>query len=159
MIFTHASGTQSWASIAISNSQASYPSSHDLGVVIPAGSVSGEYAFPVTGHRVFAVGAGTHTYYLLADEVFGNWRVNDLQLTAIYFSTAGTAEAVATVADSTGNNGGTAEPAASESAAARMPNGEQNTTERLLAELGSLQRRVAALEQGPNRLSTAAPQE
>jgi len=54
---------------------------------VEANAPSGEYRFPTSVNEVFAVGPGTHTFYLLAQEVSTVGFANDASLTLMYFTT------------------------------------------------------------------------
>lgn len=54
---------------------------------VEANAPSGEYRFPTSVNEVFAVGPGSHTFYLLGQEVSTVGFANDASLTLMYFTT------------------------------------------------------------------------
>lgn len=83
----HTSGTASRIIAGINVNQDLSFSSITRVPWVEAAAPSGQYRFPTSVNEVFAVPAGTHTFYLLAQEVSTVGFANDASLTLMYFST------------------------------------------------------------------------
>jgi len=83
------SGTEAQdCDFALSDQEAVMPTTH-FGLAFPGHLGAGNYDTPLTIHELFPVaGEGTYTYYLLADESLGQYRVYDKKMTLVYIPTA-----------------------------------------------------------------------
>jgi hypothetical protein len=90
--FYHINGSTSSVNFGVSTSSSSLPGSQDIGIYLPSTLPTGSYYFPVTPQTVFTLGAGTHTLYLLGDQLAigagGSIDAYDMQLTLIYIPTS-----------------------------------------------------------------------
>jgi len=87
---THTNGTDTSADFGVSDSDASLPNNQDLYLEWPSHlPSSSHYSMPVTVHSIFEVPSdGSHTFYLLGDELSGDIDCFDMQLSIIYFPTS-----------------------------------------------------------------------
>ncbi len=65
-----------------------FASGRVLSLVNPSSLATATYYYPVSVQGVFAVPAGTSTFYLLGDEAVGSWRAREMQLTLLFVPTA-----------------------------------------------------------------------
>lgn len=149
--FFHTNGSNSEARFGVSDVAGSLPANQDVGVFIPLGAATGIYTYAVTVHGLFSVTSGAHTFYLLADENFGDAHVYDAQLTLAYFPTAyGTVTptlkpVVQNVPDhGTAATGHAMTPA---EIAAEQAEAEKFNTERMARELMEVKMRMQKLEE------------
>jgi hypothetical protein len=84
----HVNGTSDSALFGVSNSSGSLEAtssmSYELGMALP----SGDFGDIITVQSIFPVSAGSHTFYFLADEESGDYRVFQRQLSLMFFPTA-----------------------------------------------------------------------
>jgi hypothetical protein len=106
--FTHATGTISDYWFGVSDSSTAFPPTGNLGLEIDNAVPSGFFIFPVTGHGVFVVASGAHTFYLLAakqSSTAPSASVFNAQLSLMFVPTAyGTV--TGTVVNEDGRSGG-----------------------------------------------------
>ncbi len=97
---SHTTGTTSSANLGVSNDDTAFPECQDVGYYMSSTLPTGLYRWPITSHGLFSVGAGTHTFYFLGQELTtASYYVNDVQLTLVYLPTAyGTVTSPAIVA-------------------------------------------------------------
>ncbi|MCK5406273.1 MAG: hypothetical protein KAJ37_02410 [Candidatus Krumholzibacteria bacterium] len=84
----HAAGTQSRAQFGVSDVSTSFPGNQDVEYRLSSTVPSGEYDIPLTVHGLFSVTAGTHTFYLLAQEFTGAYTIADMQFSLMFIPTA-----------------------------------------------------------------------
>lgn len=86
----HTTGTNSHATVGISDISTSLPGNQDLDFQIDSAAPSGIYSFPFGLTSMFEVSsAGSYTYYYLAYEYSGSSiSVADIQFNLVYFPTA-----------------------------------------------------------------------
>jgi len=85
----HTTGTNSHATVGISNTSTSLPTNQDLDFQIAGTAPSGVYSVPFGLTSMFEVtSAGSYTYYYLAYEYTGAISVADIQFNLVYFPTA-----------------------------------------------------------------------
>jgi hypothetical protein len=85
----HENGTDSNAEFGVSDNNTTLPYNQDLDIQIPSSASTGWYFLPVTAQGIFPVAsAGTETFYFLAQETSGTFRVWDIQLSLVFFPTS-----------------------------------------------------------------------
>jgi len=85
----HTEGTDSYATVGISDIPASLPGNQDLDFHIDSAAPSGTYSIPFGMTNMFTVpAAGTYTYYMIGFEHSGSVSVADMQFNLVYFPTA-----------------------------------------------------------------------
>jgi len=85
----HTAGTDSYATVGISDVATSLPGNQDLDFHIDGAAPSGTYSVPFGMTSMFTVpSAGSYTYYYLAYEYSGSITVADMQFNLVYFPTA-----------------------------------------------------------------------
>ncbi|MFH1279536.1 MAG: hypothetical protein ABIK65_14295 [Candidatus Eisenbacteria bacterium] len=145
---THTAGTTSWGNFGVTEDTLLIPNHQDVGLQLPSSAASGGYAFPVTVHDVYSVGAGSHTFYFFGEEGSGVLYAYDMQLTTLFVPSA---YGSVTLADGGGSG------ARDEEARARGPRtvseiDEEKTEsaafhrDRMAAEVAEIRDRLAALE-------------
>lgn len=147
----HTSGTNSDATVGVSNSSTTLPSNQDIRVLLNSGLSTGLYAVPVTAHAVFYVPGGSAvTFYFLGREDMGDVRVYDIQLSCIFIPTTyGTFDAAASVAGASTDGGA---PARSEiDVAAQRAASIEADNARIRGELDAMR---AELEEVKTRLGS-----
>ena len=99
----HSQGLASNSNFGVSDNGSVFPLNQDVALRISTIAGSGDYRYPVTVHSLFEVSSsGTYTYYILGQEITGNFEVTDMQLTLIYIPTAyGMVISTATPSDNT----------------------------------------------------------
>jgi hypothetical protein len=86
---THTSGTESNAVFGVSDAAVDLPANQERSVMLDATLPSGDRQFPVSCNGLFEVAAaGTHTFYLLGQEISGTFSCYDVQLTLVFIPTA-----------------------------------------------------------------------
>ena len=91
--FSHTNGTASNVNYGVSESATAYDSDQDQDVTIASTAPSGTYVFTTSAQKIFPVaGAGTHTFYVVADSATGTTAsLLDITLSAVFIPTgAGT---------------------------------------------------------------------
>lgn len=84
----HANGTSSTAHFSVSDAPLLIENQTVLHA-LPSSAATGSYLAPITVHGLFAVSsAGIHDFFLLGQELVGNFDVNDLQLTLLFVPTS-----------------------------------------------------------------------
>ncbi len=156
---SHAAGVDARAAIAVSD-DAGFPGD---GYILQRVNTAdaGNFGFAVATHAVFSVaGAGSSTYYLLADEQTGSWTASAIRLTAMYFPTAyGTVDA-----EALGERGGEAagrpagSPLTSADITAEQAEAREFNLARLESELAEIRTELEALKAEPGT-RTPAPAE
>ncbi|MCK4818263.1 hypothetical protein KA005_21010, partial [bacterium] len=85
----HTTGTNSYATVGISDTPNSLPGNQDLDFHIDSAAPSGKFFVPFGMTSMFEVAsAGSYTYYYLAYEYSGSVSVADMQFNLVYFPTA-----------------------------------------------------------------------
>jgi len=85
----HNAGTNSYATVGISDVPTSFPGNQDLDFQIDGAAPSGVYSFPFGLTSMFTVNsAGSYTYYYLGFEYSGQISLADIQFNLVYFPTA-----------------------------------------------------------------------
>jgi hypothetical protein len=85
----HTAGTDSYATVGISDVPTALPGNQDLDFNIDGATPSGVYSVPFGMTSMFTVtAAGSYTYYYLAYEYSGSVTVADMQFNLVYFPTA-----------------------------------------------------------------------
>jgi hypothetical protein len=73
----------------VSDNTSSFPTAQNLTIRMPASMPTAYYEHPVSMHGIFPVTAGSHTFYVLAQEaISNNWAHEDEVLTLMFFPTA-----------------------------------------------------------------------
>jgi len=85
---THSTGTNSDANVGVSDTAGALPANQDVLFRVASGAASGSYIVPATVHGTFSVTAGSHTFYLLAQETSGAIDVLDSQLSVLFVPTS-----------------------------------------------------------------------
>lgn len=80
----HTNGTQSSANFGVSAVAGTFPLTQSLNYLVSGAAPTGSYLSPISVHGLFQVAAGTHTFFLLGDEAFGNLSVDDLSLSLLF---------------------------------------------------------------------------
>jgi hypothetical protein len=86
VVLNHVSGTSSFADFGVSDDGA-FTASGQITISIHGGVPSGQFVQAVTVQAIFSVSTGSHAFQFLADEVAGQWSVDDTQLSLVYFPT------------------------------------------------------------------------
>lgn len=84
----HTNLITSEAIFGVSTLADSLPQNQQMGVLIDGGAPTGTYHHTLTVHGLFNTNAGDTMYHLLAQQVNGDIRVCDIQLSLMYFPTA-----------------------------------------------------------------------
>jgi len=85
----HTFGTNSYATVGISDVATALPGNQDLDFHIDSAAHSGTYSVPFGMTSMFTIpSAGAYTYYYLAYEYSGSVTVADMQFNLVYFPTA-----------------------------------------------------------------------
>jgi len=162
---SHSAGTGSQCDFGVSDN-GGFPTNQNVSVFYSSNVASGLFNTPVTVHGTFSVGAGAHTFELVALEFSGNFTARDMQLTVMFFPTAyGTVTPVALT-----RGGGTRAPMSpvdikteQVEAAAFDRNRRDAELAEVRAELEAMRSRLDELEQQrddhPPRRATPPPEE
>jgi hypothetical protein len=85
----HVYNTRSYAFFGVSDDSTAFPVCQDVMLDLSQYLPSGSYAFPVTNQSLFEVaGAGSYTFYQLAQEYSGSFQIFDSQLSLVYLPSA-----------------------------------------------------------------------
>jgi len=85
----HTQGTDSYATVGISDSPSALPGNQDLDFNINSAAPTGVYSIPFGMTSMFTVDStGSYTYYYLAYEYSGSVSVADMQFNLVYFPAA-----------------------------------------------------------------------
>lgn len=86
----HSTGSSGFCTMGIADTATGLPNNQDISFYLPAGAASGVYLTSHHTSAVFAVTAGSHTFYLNGSKNSASVdaQVWDVQLTAMYFPTA-----------------------------------------------------------------------
>ncbi len=146
----HTNGTNSYATVGISDVPGSLPGKQDLDVHIDGAAPTGTYSIPWGMTSMFTVPeAGTYTYYMLGFEYSGSVSVADMQFNLVYFPTAyGSVDAVPPPVKMPTGDG----PGWFDGEAVPEPWGEQGGVEpldvtRIEAELSEMRARIDSLQE------------
>lgn len=150
---SHSNGTTAFSTVGVSNSAGVLPNNQDLSFYMPAGAASGAYLTPGAATGVFAVSAGSNTFYLLGYKNSAGVDVQmwDAQLTALYFPTAyGTVTetdsgAIEALAGQDNDAPGRSGPTTSE-LAAEQAQSEQDAQQRVDRELSEMRQQLQDLQ-------------
>uniref|UniRef100_A0A832MJC5 DUF4397 domain-containing protein n=1 Tax=Eiseniibacteriota bacterium TaxID=2212470 RepID=A0A832MJC5_UNCEI len=154
--FSHANGTQSHAHFGVSDDPASLPSNQDVPFLIAPAAATGQYATPVTVHGVFTVAAGSHTFYLLGQELSGAASYADRSLTVLFVPTAyGTVTSTAPNLVAGGGDPAGGVPLSPAEISAERAKGEAFHRARVERELGEMRARLLELQQQLEALGAA----
>ena len=85
----HTETTAEVCLIDVSNVADTLPTDIAPNTILASAAPSGNYSTQAAASRVFQVaGAGTHTFYLVGEELLGDCRVDDIAVTALYVPVA-----------------------------------------------------------------------
>lgn len=84
----HVTGSTSAANYGVSDAAGALPVNQDVAMLLPSTLPTGTYATPVTVHGLFAVVAGSNTFYFIAQEQAGACTALDLQLSVVFLPTS-----------------------------------------------------------------------
>ncbi len=85
---SHTNLVSSQVIFGVSNFTDSLPENQQMGLTMDGSAPTGIYHDTITVHGLFKANAGDSMYHLLAQQISGDFRVCDIQLTAMYIPTA-----------------------------------------------------------------------
>ena len=87
VILVHANGTSSSGMFGLSDNSAAFLAVQNI-TQIPSAAPTGTYKVALAAQTIIPVTPGAHTFYLLGNEVSGNLRASDLELSLLFVPTA-----------------------------------------------------------------------
>ncbi|MBN1884694.1 MAG: hypothetical protein JW876_04120, partial [Candidatus Krumholzibacteriota bacterium] len=143
---SHSTGTYSSGQFGVSMASGILPANQDVGLYLQAALPTGVYDFPVTVHGLFSVTAGSHSFYLLGEEISGAFSAYDRQLTLLFVPTSyGTVEPTAAGVNVPDDEARSMSVTASDAAAIGAASEAANSA-RIERELEDLRARIAEIE-------------